>query len=122
MLLSKICEYVHNINGSKIFIIDKEIESGDKWFLINFCKLEKEIHSQTKENYNNSCHHKILSNYILQLKPIPEDFIDSTLEIIGKYFNLEDKRLRSIAVIVAHKEYYRGYGIRIWQKYVDRGV
>lgn len=106
----------------------KEVYDDDKWLVINFLRYNKDIHKKTLESgygtsdtiiYNNYCQ-DVLSGEMSKIKPIPEDYLDASLYKLNYYFPLINKRLKTIAILSIHKDYYKSYSDRIWKTYIDR--
>ena len=125
----KLSQYIRDMRGYGVqYDSDKEVRDEDKWLVLNFLRLNQEIHTKTVNEgygtsdetiYNNYCQ-EILSKETMKIKPIPEEYLEVGFYKLCHYFPIKNKRLRAIAVLSIHNEYHRGYSDRVWKQWIDK--
>lgn len=127
----KLSQHIRDMRGCVVqYDSDKEVRDEDKWLVLNFLRLNQEIHTKTINKgygtfyetiYNNYCQ-DVLSEAVSKIKPIPEEYLEIGFYKLCHYFPIKNKRLRAIAVLSIHKEYHKGYSDRIWKQWIDKEV
>lgn len=123
---------LRDMRGYTLTAIDsnKEVCDEDKWLVVNFLKYNQEIHTKTINKgygtsdstiYNNYCQ-EVLKYEMKKIKPIPKEYLEEGLNKLHNYFRINNKRLRTIAILSIHKEYRQGYVDNIWKNYIDKVV
>lgn len=125
----KLSQHIRDMRGYGVqYDSDKEVCDEDKWLVLNFLRLNQEIHTKTVNEgygtsdetiYNNYCQ-DVLSEMMSKIKPIPEEYLEIGFSKLCHYFPIKNKRLRAIAVLSIHNEYRKGYSDRIWKKWIDK--
>lgn len=125
----KLSQHIRDMRGYGVqYDSNKEVCDEDKWLVLNFLRLNQEIHTKTVNKgygtfyetiYNSYCQ-DVLSKETMKIKPIPEEYLEVGFYKLCHYFPIKNKRLRAIAVLSIHNEYHRGYSDRVWKQWIDK--